>query len=317
MAETITIRTFDEADLDQVLDLLRLSLGESALLRRTPQLFEWKHVANPFGRSLLLVAEADDRVVGLRAFMRWELATPGGDRLRCFRAVDTATHPEYQRRGIFRRLTLAALDEAEAEGVDMVFNTPNPRSGAGYLSMGWQEVGTIGVLALPARGAVRTRVGEDALTEPSDWLTSPTGADGLVVEDRPARGLRTPRGPDYLRWRFAGHPTARYLRVDAAGSTAVVRPNVRGGRRELVVSDVFGPRPGAVIAAAWRRSRSAYVAGWFSPGSPERRAAVRRGMLPVPWVKALTLVAKPLRSLPFDVSDLAGWDFASSDLELL
>ncbi len=37
----------------------------------------------------------------------------------------------------------------------------------------------------------------------------------------------------------------------------------------------------------------------------------------MPWVKALTLVAKPLRSLPFDVSDLAGWDFASSDLELL
>ena len=67
---TITIRSFEDGDLANVLELMRASLGESALLRRTGDLFSWKHFDNPFGRSILLVAEADGRIVGLRAFMR-------------------------------------------------------------------------------------------------------------------------------------------------------------------------------------------------------------------------------------------------------
>ena len=176
MADPVVVRPFEDADLAGVLDLLRSSLGESAVLERTPELFAWKHLDNPFGRSLLLVAEDEARpdrpIVGLRAFMRWELVTPGGDRVRCVRAVDTATHPEYQRRGIFRRLTLSAVEQAEADGVDMVFNTPNPKSGAGYLSMGWQEVGPIGVLAMPGRGLLRRRPDAAVVPDPADQVTS-------------------------------------------------------------------------------------------------------------------------------------------------
>lgn len=314
---TITVRPFVEDDLDGVLDLLRAALGETPLLRRTPELFAWKHFENPFGRSLLLVAEGEGRIAGLRAFMRWDLVTPGGDVLRCVRAVDTATHPDFQRLGIFRRLTVAALEEATAAGIDMVFNTPNPKSGAGYLSMGWVEVGDLGVMAAPGRGLVSGKATPDVLPEASEFLTDPTPATGLSVSDRPARGLRTPRSPEYLAWRFGAHPTARYYRVDARSSTAVVRPNVRSGRRELVLSDVFGPEPAQAVGAVHRRNRAAYVAGWFNTRSPERSAALRRGMVPIPGVKTLTLVARPLRPLPMDVASLATWDFASSDLELL
>lgn len=318
MAErVVTVRPFVDEDLAGVLDLLRAALGETPLLRRTAELFAWKHFDNPFGRSILLVAEVDGRVAGLRAFMRWDLETRHGDTLRCVRAVDTATHPDFQRLGIFRKLTLEAVERATAEGVDLVFNTPNPRSGAGYLSMGWTEVGTIGVLAAPGRGVLRGKTRDDVLPDPGDYLSAPAPAAGLTVTDRPADGLRTPRNTDYLQWRFERHPTARYFRIDAEGSTAVVRPNVRGSRRELIVSDVFGPRPGKAIGAALRRNRATYLAGWFSAGSPERRAAVRRGMLPLPGVKTLTLVARPLHDLPVDVGSLTSWDFSSSDLELL
>ena len=143
MAETITTRHLGESDVLPVLDLLRAALGEPPLLRRTPELFAWKHFDNPFGRSLAVVAESDDLIVGLRAFMRWDLVTPAGDTLRCVRAVDTATHPDYQRRGIFRRLTEETLELALAENMDLVFNTPNEKSGAGYLSMGWTKSGLL------------------------------------------------------------------------------------------------------------------------------------------------------------------------------
>ena len=57
------------------------------------------------------------------------------------RAVDTATHPDYQGRGIFRLLTLAGVEAMTAEGVQFVFNTPNDQSRPGYLKMGWLRVG--------------------------------------------------------------------------------------------------------------------------------------------------------------------------------
>jgi GNAT superfamily N-acetyltransferase len=299
---------------------MRLSLGESAVLQRTPDLFAWKHFDNPFGRSIILVAESGGAIVGLRAFMRWELETARGERLRCVRAVDTATHPDHQRRGIFRTLTLAAVEHAREDGVDMVFNTPNPRSGAGYLTMGWHQVGELGAMAAPGlrRPAAQAPVG--SLPNPDGWVAKarplrhhPLGS----VDDRPARGLRTPRTPEYLAWRFSSHPTAAYLSIEAGESTAVVRPNVRGRWKELVLSDVYGSRPASAIRAAVGRNRAAYLATWFSEGSPERSAAVRSGVLPVPRVRTLTLVANPLRPIDARITSLTGWDLASSDLELL
>jgi GNAT superfamily N-acetyltransferase len=316
VADTITTRQLDERDVPEVLDLLRASLGEPPLLRRTPELFGWKHFDNPFGPSIAVLAEADDRIVGLRAFMRWDLVSRDGTTVRCVRAVDTATHPDYQRRGIFRRLTEEALELAVAKDVDLVFNTPNEKSGAGYLSMGWKEVGPVGVMARPSPRLVTDRR-PGPVTEPERFLAEPKPAIPLAVADRAPRGLRTPRSDAYLRWRFGSHPSARYFRVDSSDSTAVVRPNMRKGRRELVVADVFGPRPSSAIRAATRRSRAGYIAAWFSPGSPERAAAVRSGLVPVPGITALTLMARPLRDLEIDVESMASWDLAISDLELL
>ncbi|HEU4749505.1 MAG TPA: GNAT family N-acetyltransferase, partial [Acidimicrobiia bacterium] len=99
------IRPYHAGDLNGVLEILRAALGESPILQRTSELWAWKHQLNPFGPSLILVAEVAGRLAGVRALMRWELSLPDGSRLRCLRAVDTATHPQFERRGIFRKLT--------------------------------------------------------------------------------------------------------------------------------------------------------------------------------------------------------------------
>ena len=122
------------------------------------EFFRWKHLENPFGRSFMLVAEADGRIVGLRAFMRWEFVA-GDRRFRAVRAVDTATHPDHQGKGIFSRLTLEALD-ALRDQADFVFNTPNEKSLPGYLKMGWQVVGRVPIrirVRRPIRFATRAR----------------------------------------------------------------------------------------------------------------------------------------------------------------
>lgn len=312
MAGDITVRPFRDGDIPEVLDVLRAALGEPPGLRRTPELFAWKHLDNPFGRSIMLVAEAEGRIAGFRAFMRWALETPGGDTLRCVRAVDTATHPDFQRRGVFRTLTHACLDEALADAVDLVFNTPNEKSGAGYLTMGWGRVGAIGVMVRPSWRMARRHD-----SWPAPEADGPT-ASGLVSRfDRPARGLRTARTAAYLAWRFESHPTARYVAVEADDAGALARLSIRSRRRELVLSELGGSRSARAARRAVRHLRPDYAVGWFSPSSQERTAAIAAGLIPVPGVTALSLVARPLRDLDIDVFDLANWDLSLGDLELL
>lgn len=314
MADSPDIRHATRQDIPEILEVLRAALGETPLLKRTPDLFAWKHLDNPFGESIQLVADIQGRIAGFRALMRWDLITPTGETIRCVRAVDTATHPEFQRRGVFRSLTLSAIESAREAGLDMIFNTPNEKSAPGYFSMGWAHVGFVDALVRPRFGRAVTPSTELASTIPD---AEPFMAG--EVSDRPARGFRTPRTRSYLEWRFTGHPTARYGWIpDTKGpGGAVIRASVRRGRSETTVADLVGGAGAAALRTTARASRGRYIGTWFSKGSPERREAVRAGFLPIPGVKALRLVANPLGELPLDPSDLGSWDIAVSDLELL
>jgi hypothetical protein len=249
--------------------------------------------------------------------MRWDLGLPDGSVLRCLRAVDTATHPDFERRGIFRRLTNEAVEWARQDDFDLIFNTPNDRSGAGYLTMGWRLVGTIGVMLRPLMGR-GAEADPNSPPDPADFF-EPVPPPYTPDENRPrsSPGLRTPRSRAYLTWRFTGHPFVRYRAISSKNATVVARANIRNGRKEVVISDIIGRADRQAVSAIAQRARAAYIAGWFSPRSPERRAALLAGMMPVPGLRSLTLVARPLRELPIDVFSLANWDLALSDLELL
>jgi hypothetical protein len=208
-------------------------------------------------------------------------------------------------------LTLEAVEAARLDGLDLIFNSPNPRSKAGYLTMGWLEVGAIGVLVRPkVKSLLGRRTGLPSVSGSATW-------NDPVITDRPPLGLRTPRTPQYLGWRFR-HPFAGYVVTGNAEGLAVLRPNRRNGRKELVVSDLFGPDAGKTLRQAARGTDADYLVGWFGSGAPERRHTRAAGMFQIPAVKALTIVAQPLRSdLDSIVSDLRNWDLALSDLELL
>ena len=90
---SISLRPFRDEDQPAVLELLGASLGGGPAGRRPPEFFRWKHLENPFGRSYMLLAEAEGRLVGFRSFMRWRFDL-AGESVRAVRAVDTATHPD-------------------------------------------------------------------------------------------------------------------------------------------------------------------------------------------------------------------------------
>jgi len=317
MDRPITIRTGRRVDIPAIVDLLRSALGETPLLRRTSALFEWKHYDNPFGQSLILLAEDAGRLLGVRALMRWDLMTPDSHTIRCLRAVDTATDPQSQGKGIFRRLTMAAVEQARDEGIDLIFNTPNEKSAPGYLKMGWNEVGWFKPVLRPRLGrSIKTPVNAVPLLDDAVPGVESFVADGY--HDRPSTGLRTVRTNEYYKWRFLLHPTARYGWVrDPIQGGAVVRASVRRGRVETVISDLLNGGVNGAVGNVVRQHRTRYVASSFASSTPEMKAVRKGGLFPVPGLSGLHLVANQLTRFDFPVFEIASWDFAISDLELL
>ncbi len=190
----VEYRPFTRDDEDQIVDLLGLAMYGADF----PDLrgyWRWKHYDCPFGESFGLVAvdqeKAPGKVVGLRVFMRWELL--GGGRVyRAGRAVDTATHPDWRRRGFFEHMTTALTERLTAEGFDLTFNTPNQFSLPGYLKMGWAEVGRLPLrvkLRRPVRvlgAAARVALRRGDLSAPADFSAAVDNSEVLALLRDPA-----------------------------------------------------------------------------------------------------------------------------------
>jgi GNAT superfamily N-acetyltransferase len=327
----ITIRPFAAADEADVLALLGAALGGGPAGQRPPDFFRWKHFASPFGPSFMLVAEADGRLVGLRAFMRWRFLAGDRQQLRAVRAVDTATHPDYQGMGVFSRLTRAALEALDGE-VDLVFNTPNAKSGPGYLKLGWREVGRVPV-AVRVRRPLRlltarhrgARPDPPVAADPAAVVLERAEAVTRLLRRQPAPdGFTTPRDLAYLRWRYGAAPLLGYKAVteerdgELAGM-AVFRVRPRGGLWETTIAELLaGGDPRTARRLLRRVARSAPVdhLTFHAPArSAAARAAAMSGFLPSP--AGIALVVNPRRAgIQPDPTDLGAWALSLGDLEV-
>jgi GNAT superfamily N-acetyltransferase len=249
----LVVRRAHPEETDAIVDLAGAALGWDDDPRNR-DLFEWKHRANPFGASPTWVAESGGTLVGFRTFLRWRWEGPGGRTVPAVRAVDTATHPDHQGRGIFTRLTLGALDELADDGVEIVFNTPNHQSRPGYLRMGWRNLGRVPVAVRPRAGSLprlaAARRPADKWSEPTDvGLPAPEAladhravARLLAARPLPDR-LTTARTATYLTWRYGFGPMHyRALLIGDRIDEGVVlfRLRRRGPALEATVCETIG-----------------------------------------------------------------------------
>ena len=343
------LRPLLPADTPAVLDLLTVSLAGGPTGTRSAEQFDWKHRRNPFGASAGLVAETPDgRLAGVRLFMRWEWHDGAcGRTLRAVRPVDTATHPDFQGRGVFRRLTLELLEQVAGEA-DLVFNTPNGNSLPGYRAMGWHELGQVPVslrpvhptafargvrAALARRPAGPGRPPRCPLPSAADWFAGQPegdgGALGELLRERAAADAADPRlavtrTPAFLRWRYGDAPGLGYRvltchRGEELTGLAFGRLRRRGPLTEFTLADVL-VRPGDRVSAARllraaARSGCDHVATHLSPGTEAARTALRSGYLTAPRTGMALVARTPAGPLPTGLG-LPSWRFSLGDLEV-
>lgn len=330
----LDVREYADSDEAAVLGLLDASLAGGPTGKRSADFFRWKHHANPFGRSPALVAVDPDTgaVVGLRTWLRWRFGWHDID-VSAVRAVDTATHPDFQGRGIFRLLTTSSLEVLAAD-TDLVFNTPNEKSRPGYLKMGWSDVAKTPLALAPRRpdrmlahrgdlgsGGARVEVPPCPLQAAADVLED-SRLDALAAHAAAATDrMHTKRSGAFLRWRYSAPGLAYHVAVVESGgdlaALAFCRSRYRGALRELILTDVVardGDRRAASAAIRQvRRAAGDYAVAAAGPAPGQVRR--RPGWLRAP-VGGPILTTRPLRTLSFDPTDVGTWALAMGDLEV-
>jgi GNAT superfamily N-acetyltransferase len=230
-------------DFPEMIALLKRSLGEDKI-PITEHTIRWKHFQNPFGQSAFVLAREQGAIIGLRAFMRWTWQTQT-ETIHAVRAVDTATDPAHQGKGIFKTLTMNAVEACTREGVSFVFNSPNEKSRPGYLKMGWKITGKM-PLHMGIGSLLPVKYQEARLQEQMHMLGAAPDFSGLdpawVFPPDPVF-FQTPLSTQYLNWRYRDCPIFNYH--------ALVDPGLFG----IVFG--FRPRKGFIelrICEAWTHS---------------------------------------------------------------
>ncbi len=314
LPQGLDIREATPDDRPAIIELCRASLGWGDD-PRFEQLFSWKHDQNAFGPSYMWVATDGDRIVGLRAFMRWEFVR-GGEVLHAVRAVDTATHPDIQGRGLFTAMTMHGLDEIKADGIDFVFNTPNDKSRPGYLKMGWQEVGKLPVairVAGPGSAVrmVRSRVASSHWPLEADFgvpvmdaVVDFAAADASML-DRST--ITTNVSTPFYEWRY-GADFLGYRAVAGDGGHLVCRVRQRGDAKELVMLDL----PGLDVSSVDRIARRLLKANGLDHALRIGAIDGRNGFVLAPGGPVVTWRSVCAEAMP----PLANWHVGMGDVEL-
>lgn len=330
----LSVRQYRSSDKPAILALLRQSFHGSPsqeVAYRWDEsgagaFFAWKHEDNPLGPSLGWVAVDGERIVGYRVFMRYEFVDNGAV-VQAVRAVDTATDLDYRGRGVFRLLTLHAIETLASRGIDFIFNTPNDMSMPGYLKMGWQVIDRLRTyilatspLSIPHLStAFLSRGGgqrvDEALPTTTEVFADRHRLESLLAHQCGQPGLVPRRSVESLLWRY-GRDAFGYWALCAPegleSGVAIFRLVERGHTRSAILADVITPAGDAsaevrLVSQVLRRCRAhlAVRAGNRNPWG--FRAVVIPG-------SASAVVCRSLqgRELP----TVRSWGLSLDDLEI-
>jgi len=174
-----------------------------AAAKFSPQAIAWRYRDNPAGRVVGADAWAGETLAA--HYVACPLTARVGARsLRGLLSLNTATHPDFQGRGLFTQLACATYDQAHAAGYDFIVGVANANSTPGFVrKLSFQKVAPLAAGLL--LGAPR-RFGPQPVTFQVEW------------------------GPEQIAWRLA-NPAARYAvsrhRGLTIASAATHLPGVR------------------------------------------------------------------------------------------
>lgn len=106
----------------------------------TPAYLDWLYLANPDGRALGFDAWDGERLAAHYVCVPARAQVEGRE-APVLLSLNTATHPDYQGRGLFTRLAAMSYEAGQAAGFDGVYGVANANSTPGFVrKLGFQLV---------------------------------------------------------------------------------------------------------------------------------------------------------------------------------
>lgn len=327
----VDARPFQANDETGVLELLRVAFGAwpREIEGVTPsEFFRWKHMDGRFGPSILIVAQAQDAVVGFVAYLPWQLSVRGQVVLT-MRGVDFAVHPSFRRRGVSMAMRAAANFPSNTA---FTWSNPNDQSRPGGLSWGQREVRKLPHFVRPGRSPRLTlqRTFAKGAKTPTHLSIDADSAGEILCDGAHASLLRasikdagyrlsTVRDLPYLRWRYGQLSEYRAIRSAPGGASGMVIFRTRRHGRFWVshICELFAAHEDhRTVRHLTDRVRDAASTDFLSCSFPSRRSAALCGF--VPYRSGKVVMVYPLQpNFAPDPTQRASWALSLGDLDLL
>lgn len=134
MSDEIKYRLAQKEELPRVSDFRKTFFEYNSAVRSCESnYYEWKYFKNPIQDGRLWLAEDDNKIAAIKGVTPKKMKilsniVNGGE------MGDSFTQKNYQRRGIFTRISRVARESAFDDGVSFIYNTPNKDTSLpGYL----------------------------------------------------------------------------------------------------------------------------------------------------------------------------------------
>ena len=307
------VRLAEERDISGIETFIQEIHAERG--QRSIEAFRWKHLENPLGRSRVVVAVQDGRIVGLLPFMRWKLTTRQ-TRVTALRADEMVL-----RSGLPDELPgemhACAIDQVD--DVDLLFATPRSGELAHYGAAGWI---TVGELAVYGRASLPSKMFTNAATRAMNGQSSgeqiAEAVAHLVPDDAgvgSADALTTRRTREFLLWRY-GSAAAAYRAIRTSDGVAIYRLRPHGRSVQASIVEVFADnadKATSVIRTVRQSTGAARLSAHFAMTSSAGEALRRERFTRV--VHYQTLVVLPRKGIVPDPTTRSSWRLTAGDLE--
>lgn len=267
--------------------------------------FTWKYRDNPSGSLIGFEAMHRGAVVASYAVIP-EAYLVGGQRRIVWQSMDTMTHPDYQRRGLF--VTLANMTFDHLWTIDpefLIVGIPAPASYAGFTKkLGWTDIHQFRLM-FQERRAFKLLAAVRRPPKLAFRTITDTASLAPFFESRsaPTRLIQNEITPEFLTWRLLENPMRKFELVEftESGIAQGIAAYTHDGSGKSFIVLLDAARPGeltrlapAVIAHIFDRTGARVVSTW-EPMEPNlRKAYLRSGLLLNPTPRGPMVFRQPL-----------------------
>lgn len=314
----LEFRKFTFADTEKLSETYELCFGAKV----DDRYFQWKYTDNPAGEVVAFVAEAPEGTIAAYYGVLPEIYLVNGKPKKIYQSMDTMTHPDFQRRGLFGLLAKKTYEYvAEAEGELKIVGIPGLTSYPGFVKkLEWKDIHQFkyfftNKILFKAAGLLRRtkkakfeRVAE-MNSDLSDFFSQ------REVSEKPIQPNIT---ADFFDWRVFKNPLKNFQTIQIRDENnkiiGVCVYTIDEENRcfvhflSFVKRDLFSDYSGAVIEYLFAKTGAQFVYTWEPAEETSHKALKKLGFITNPLDKGLFSYHVPLiiRAEP-EMTDGTSW----------